>query len=83
MTLIQTVRSRCKKPQRVQRQFWLIRIWLKLLDNRNGYREPVIRQHRDRQGREWWLAYDPVCNRTLYSSSEAEARLWLDQLRPF
>lgn len=80
MALIQTAR-RQKNQRGMQRQFWLIRIWLKLLDNRN--QEPRIRQHCDRQGKEWWLAYDPVCNRTVYLASEAEARVWLDQRRLF
>jgi hypothetical protein len=83
MALIQMMRARHKNPQQVQRQFWLIRIWLKLLYNRDSNKEPMIRQHCDRQGRKWWLAYDPVCNRTVYLSSEAEARVWLDQCRPF
>jgi hypothetical protein len=83
MAVSKMVQARQKKPPRWQWQGWLIQLWFKFLDQCDRRNEPVIWQRRDRQGREWWIAYDPVCSRTVSLSSEAEARLWLDQLRPF
>ncbi|MBE9100200.1 hypothetical protein [Vacuolonema iberomarrocanum] len=40
--------------------------------------EPVISQHRNREGQPTWKVYDPYSRQTYWFSSEKEVRQWLD-----
>jgi hypothetical protein len=54
-------------------------IWNNLFNVLSGNSEVQIRQVRDRFSRSYWRVYDPITGYRNSFSSEAEARIWLEQ----
>ncbi|MGG6296045.1 hypothetical protein ACQ4M4_16780 [Leptolyngbya sp. AN02str] len=62
---------------------WLSKFSQTMVTRLAGTQEPQISQKRDRNGGVSWVVYDPLTSETLYFSSEAEVRMWLEQRYQF
>jgi hypothetical protein len=54
-------------------------IFLRLLQALTSRDRLQVWQKKDRYGRSYWQAYDPVSESTISLASEAEMRAWIEQ----
>lgn len=54
-------------------------LWESIVDFFRGDSELHVWQTVDRRGERWWCAYDPLTGKTLYTDSETEMRIWIEQ----
>jgi hypothetical protein len=59
---------------------WIGRIWNAMIYGLSKPYEPQVKQKRDRTGRTFYHAYDPVTNRSTYCSDEKDVLIWLEKL---
>lgn len=55
-------------------------VWQRLVLAIAHSSELQVWQTTDRQGNTWWNAYDPKTERSTCLASEAEMRIWIEQL---
>ena len=57
----------------------LVDLWESIVEFFRGDSELHVWQTVDRRGEHWWCAYDPLTGKTLYTDSETEMRIWIEQ----
>jgi hypothetical protein len=64
-----------------KRPFWLRRFWADLMQYIMRGHEPRIWEKCNSTGKIYYRCYDPRTRRSTNCDSEAEVRVWLEQLR--
>lgn len=54
-------------------------LWDDLLGLVRGDSSLKVWQTTDRRGDRWWCAYDPHTGKSIYTDSETEMRIWIEQ----
>ncbi len=68
--------------QRVGFKQQLVTLWADITAWMRGDSQMQVWQTVDRQGDRWWCAYNPQTGESLYSDSEQEMRIWIEQHYP-